>query len=137
MKKRIIALLTLMVLLVGMFAFASAETKPSANLHKTSQHQTITAGETITFTFSLRSGSYKKVGDAFRAKLVTKISKGSKQLGTASWVWTGTQKYQLKAKIAESSPAGTYKMAYTTYYREDAASSWQKVKTKSTTFKVK
>ena len=137
MKKRIIALLTLMVLLVGMFAFASAATKPSATLHKSSQNQTISAGETIVFNFTLKSGGYKKVGDAFRAKLVTNITKGTKQLGTASWVWTGTQRYQLKAKIAEKAATGKYKMSYTTYYRKNADSAWKKVKTGSTKFTVK
>lgn len=139
MKRKIIALLTLLVLLVGMFSVSeAAAVKPTASLRAGSQYQTVKLGKTATFIFDLNAGTYNKVGDVFRAKLVSKVTKGKETAGVASWVFTGKQVYKLRVKIDKKAPTkGNYKLSYTTYYRKKATAKWVKVKTQSTKFKVK
>lgn len=138
MKRKIIALLTLLVLLVGMFSVSEAAVKPTASLRAGSQTQTLKLGKTATFVFDLNAGTYNKVGDVFRAKLISKVTKGKETAGVASWVFTGKQVYKLRVKIDKKAPTkGNYKLSYTTYYRKNATAKWVKVKTQSTKFKVK
>ena len=137
MKKRLIALVMVMVLLLTAAATAFADTKPTAKLDSASKNQTVKPGKTIEFHFSLNSGSYKKKNNAFRSKLGINIVYKSKTVGSASWVWTGKQSYNLTAKVKGSAPVGKYTLKYPTYYRTKDSASWTKVKTQSTKFKVK
>lgn len=137
MKKKIIALLTLLVLLVGMFSVSEAAVKPTASVRAGSQNQTVKLGKTASFIFDLNAGTYNKVGDVFRAKLISKVTKGKQTAGVASWVFTGKQVYKLRVKIDKKAPTGKYKLSYTTYYRKKDAAKWVKVKTQSTKFTVK
>ncbi len=137
MKKRLFALLTVLVLVLSL-ASVSLAAKPTATLLKNSQNQTVAPGKTIYFKFKLNSGSYTKVGDKFRAKLGLTVDFNSKQVGAASWVWTGTQNYKVKFKLKKDAPQGTYTLNYTTYCRgKKESASWKKVKAKSVDFSVK
>jgi len=137
MKKRIIALLTLLVLVLSMNVTAMAAAKmPTASL--TSAPAIIKRGETNVFTFRLKSNDYPAVDDVFRAKLICRITKGTKATGNAVWSWTGSQIYKLRVGIKKSAPIGKYKLSYTTYYRKTATTSWKKTgKTNTTYFTVK
>ena len=137
MKKRLFALLTVMVLVLSL-ASVSLAAKPTATLYKSSQDQIVAPGKTIYFKFKLNSGSYTKVGDKFRAKLGLTVDFNSKQVGAASWVWTGTQKYKVQFQMKKNAPEGTYTLNYTTYCRgKKESASWKKVKANSVDFRVR
>lgn len=134
MKKRVFALVTLMVLLV-LAASTALAINPTAEL--VSGGNTVKPGKTINFIFKLNSGTYTKKGDVFRAKLGTVMIYNKKTVGASSWVWTGVQRYKLRARIAEDAPLGKYTLKYTTYRRKNASVNWKKIKTQKTTFTVK
>lgn len=133
MKKRIFALLTVMVLLV--LASTAFAVNPTAEL--TSAGTTVKPGKTINFIFRLNSGTYTKKGDVFRAKLGTVVVYKGKTVGSSSWVWTGVQQYKLRARMANDAPTGKYTLKYSTYRRKNASVNWKKIKTQKTTFTVK
>jgi len=136
MKKRLIAVLTLLVLVLSLSVTAMAAEKPTATLTKAPA--IVRLGKTATFTFKLDSKDYAAEDGVFRAKLISKISKGSEVAGNAVWAWTGAQTYKLRAQIKKTAPTGNYKLSYTTYYRADESSSWKKAgKTRTQIFKVR
>lgn len=136
MKKRILALLTVLVLVLALSATAFAA-QPSALISAKSKNQVVKAGKTINFTFTLKSGkSYTKQDKGFRAKLDTIISKDGTNIANSSWAWSGTQKYRLTCSVAKKAPAGKYTLAYTVYYRKQATNDWTRGKSKSTFFTV-
>jgi hypothetical protein len=135
MKKRIIALVTLLVLLVTMSATAMAATKPTAKL-KSEKTQTVAPGNAATLEFMLKSGTYTKKGDAFRSKLYIELSQGSTKISNCSWVWTGNQKYSCRLSFKKNATLGKYTVKYTTYYRKSAAAAWKKAKTSKCFIKV-
>ena len=134
MKKRTVALLTVLVLILTVFGSAMAA-KPTAVLTKAPT--AITRGKIASFIFKLDSKSYAAKSDTLRAKLETIVAKGSQQTGSASWVWTGTQSYVLRVGMKKAAPAGTYKLIYRVYYRKNASGKWIKASGKSYKFTAK
>jgi hypothetical protein len=124
MKKRIIALVALLVLLVSICATSFAKTTyPYAKLYGYSK--SVTVGNQAYFKFKLKSGSaYKKLDGAFRAKLNILIKYDGKTLGAANWLWTGNQTYKCNALIKDGMEEGTYTMTYKTYKRKSASAKW-------------
>ena len=142
MKKRILALLTVLVLITSLCmttAMAAKRNPPTARLLNTKSEMTVKAGKTITFNFKLNSGLYTKSGKAFRAKMDTAISMkdDEKTLGVATWQFTGKQNYSLSTKVKKNAVKGTYTLSYTTYFRNKGTDSWQKGIAKSADFTVK
>lgn len=136
MKKRIIALVTLLVLLLSICATSFAAKNPSATL--TAASKSVKLGKQAYFTFDLDSGTYKKVDGVFRSKLNILILYKGKTVGAANWLWTGVQTYKCNAKIARTMSKGTYTMKYRVYKRKNASAKWTiGQKAKSSKFTVK
>jgi hypothetical protein len=136
MKKRVTAVLLLLVLVLSLATSAmAASVKPTAKL--TGSPSTVARGKMVRFVFRLDSKDYAAKKDVYRSKLITWISKGSQRTGNAVWVWTGKQYYHLRVKFAKKAPTGKYKLSYTTYYRTSGTASWRKVKTQTQAFTVK
>ena len=136
MKKRIIALVTLLVLLVSISATSFAGKYPYAKLNGYSK--SVTIGNQAYFKFTLKSGSaYKKLNGNFRAKLNILIKYDGKTIGAANWLWTGNQSYKCNALIKDGMEEGTYTMTYRTYKRKGTSAKWTlNQKAKSVTFNV-
>ena len=139
--KKFVALLLVAILTLGLAATAFAA-YPSVSLPSKYRNQSVKRGNTIGWTFTLKSGSYggKRVNgtDYYRAATVLGATKGSTIYAAKEVRFSGTHTYRWRFTVPKTAPKGNWTVRFVTYYRPTFSTTYfTKIKTNSAKFIVK
>ncbi len=117
--KRFVTLILAMMMVASISAPAFAATYPTAKLTSKSA-STVKRGRKIYFYFTLKSGSYRKVGSIYRAQVELKYynPRGS-HIGTSTVNFSGNfYNFYFWFKPGTYSAKGRYRVNYRTYFNK-------------------
>ena len=123
--KRVIAFVLVMVVLLTLCATALAA-RPTVSLYTADRIKYARPGGSVVWHYVLRCGSYYRVGNYWRSRFRTEITRAytNTMYGYKDIVFTNNFYYTLGWNIPRYVPTGLYYNYFTTFFRNFNSNTW-------------